>query len=229
MIEKSGNIIVTERPAFPWNIKHTNTRDNRKIWEIDRPIPINYEVPMDWHHIIPWNVLRNGWSALATSRRWEVLRQWTSLWGLDDNVTTIVNNMQNGVLGPPINAIMWDKLCWAEWNIVEGPTNGNRMQGDDPGGEGLDTFEGYKIPNNLRDRSIILKSIYTQMKDWRSTTDNITKTDAKPLLKDFEKLKPYTRSPISMFSPKIWELVTPGRIDRFGQADVHPKWRKKIR
>jgi len=224
MILNNGTITATQRPDFPWNIKHTNTRDNSKIWKLDRPIPINYEIPMDWHHIIPWKVLRDGWSALATSGRWDVLKEWVNLWGFDE--VTIINNMRNGVLGSPDNANMWDKLCWAEWNIVEGPNNDLRI--DDPGSDDVDTFNGFRMPSNLRDRSNILQLIYTQMKGWDKTKGNISEKEAKPLLQSFKKLNSYKKSPISMFNPEIWELVAEGRINRFGLADKHPTWRKRI-
>lgn len=225
MIQGNGQIITTLRPDFPWVIQHTNTRNNRRIWKKDRPVPMSYEIPMDWHHIIPWKVLRNGWSALATSGRWKVLTAWVELWGLN-NVPGIVDSMQNGNLGAPNNANMWDKLCWAEWNFVEGPTNGNRALGDDPGSDGLDAFESIQMPNNVRNRSLILKSIYTQMRNWTLTTANITMPQEKTLLLDFKKLKSYTRSPISRFDPKVWKLVTRGRINKFGLADKHPTWQK---
>jgi hypothetical protein len=225
MILSSGQITATVRPNFPWRIQHTNTRDNRQIWKVDRPVPMSYEIPMDWHHIIPWRVLRNGWSALATSGRWEVLTAWAELWNLS-NVPGIVNSMQNGNLGHPNNENMFNKLCWAEWNLVEGPTNGNRAPGDDPGSDGLDSFEGIGMPNNVRNRSLILKSIYTQMRNWEMNTANITASQAKLLLQDFKKLSPYKRSPISMFDPKVWVLVEQGRINKFGLADKHPTWKK---
>lgn len=225
MILPNGRITATARPDFPWGTQHTNTRNNRRIWKADRPVPMNYQIPMDWHHIIPWKVLRNGWSALATSGRWEVLTAWAELWGLDD-VPAIVNSMQNGTLGLPNNARMWNKLCWAEWNLVEGPTNGNRAAGDDPGSNGLDAFEGIGMPNNVRKRSLVLKSIYTQMRNWTMLTANITATQTKTLVQDFKRPRPYKKSPISMFDPKVWELVTQGRINRFGIADKHPTWKK---
>jgi len=225
MILNNGQITATERPGFPWDEEHTNTRNNKQIWKIDRPVPLNYEIPMDWHHIIPWRVLRNGWDALATSNRWEVLTEWVNLWNII-NVPTVINSMQNGNLGAPDNAIMWDKLCWAKWNLVEGPTNGNRTPGDDPGSDGLDAFEGIGMPNNVRNRSLILKSIYTQMQNWTMITANITALQTKNLLNDFKKMREYKNSPISMFDPKVWKLVTIGRIDIYGNATNHPTWKK---
>ncbi len=226
MILANGRITATQRPDFPWGTTHTNSRDNSKIWKVDRPVTMNYEIPMDWHHIIPWKVLRNGWSALATSGQWDVLSEWADLWGLG-NVPAVVTGMKNGALGAPDNDNMWNKLAWAEWNLVEGPRNANRAPGDDPGSDGLDAFEGIGIPNKVRSRSLILKSIYTKMRNWEMTTATIQATEVKPLLQDFQKLRPYKKSPISMFDPEVWVLVTEGRINKFGVADKHPTWKKK--
>ena len=181
---------------------------------------------MDWHHMIPWNTLRDGWSALATSGRWEVLTEWVELWQLP-NVPQIIRDMQQGNLGAPRNGQMWDKLCWSEWNLVEGPTNGNRASGDDPGGTGFDAFESARMPNNIRGRSQILKSIYTQMRNWQRTTATITAQQGRTLMKDFKALRRYKSSPIPRFDPSVWQLVTEGRINRYGVADKHPTWRKR--
>ncbi len=229
MILPNGQITANNRPEFAWHNteKHTNTRNNARMWKVDRPVPLNYEIPMDWHHMIPWKVLRNGWSALATSGRWDALQAWIDTWGLT-NVPTIVASMRQESLAAPQNAAMFDKLCWAQWNLVEGPTNGNRAPGDDPGADGLDAFEGRNMPNNLRARSLILKAIYTQMRDWRIDKADVTEADAVALKNGFKNLLPYKQTPIPRFDPSIWALATQGRIDQYGVAELkkHPKWKK---
>lgn len=214
------------RPNFPWPVQHTNTRDNNKIWVRDRPVPLNYEIPMDWHHMIPWNVLRDSWSALATSARWEVLEAWLGLLSVNDADQRLAE-MKAGTLGPVDAQDITEKLCWARWNLVEGPYNGNRT--DDPGGDGFDDFAYLAMSSNVRARAQVLKSIYTTVKDWTYNDATLTKTGTKGLLADLGKVKAYKQSPIAMFEGKAWSLVDAGKIDKFGlttSGGRHPTWKK---
>lgn len=224
MITANGTITLTARPAFPWGTAHTDSKNNRKLWKTGRPVPLNYEIPMAWHHIIAWRYLRDGWSALATSQQWDAIFAWADCWKLDYDTGGLVDLMQAGALGAPHNSDMFDMLCWAEFNLVEGPSETNRT--DDPGSEALDPFEGLKAPSNVRNRTQTLKSIFTIIKPWAANKDDVSDKDAKNLIQDFKKLRTSSRSPISMFDPKLWELVAEGRHDKYGNASRHPTWKK---
>lgn len=224
MILADGTITATARPNFPWTDTHTATRDNDKLWKVDRPIPLNYNIPMAWHHMIPWRYLRDGWSALATSQRWKVLAAWIDTWNLDIATDTLIAAMQTGTLGTPNNATMYDKLCWNQLNLVEGPNGDCRT--DDPGSDKFDVFEGKAMSTNLRNRSQTLKSIFTVIKPWAPTFAGVTDKDAKSLIQDFAKLRTYNNTPISMFDPKLWVLQVDGKYDAFGNASRHPTWKK---
>jgi hypothetical protein len=224
MITADGTINLAARPASPGG--HTSTRNNMRLWRGDwRPVPLNYDVPMDWHHIIPWNTLRDGWSALCGSGRWEVIAEWLNLMDVADGRTRI-SEMRNNALAMPHTQDMHTRLCWSKWNLVEGPTNGNRT--DDPGGDDVDSFSGLKTSNGLRDRSQMLSLIFHVMRNWDSTLTNLTQADTRALLSYFVRLRPYKRTPIHLFDDKTWVLVDAGKIDRFGLAihNKHPTWRK---
>jgi hypothetical protein len=238
-MNNNGTFNATDvRPEFHWGkypppgtaatVQHTNTKNNRKIWSTDRPVDILYEVPMDWHHMIPWNVLRNSWSALATSKRWEVLEVWIGLIAVENAAQRLsemkAGNLDNGEVQDDIT----ERICWAPWNLVEGPNNTNRT--DDPGGDGFDAFSGSKFSNNVRSRSQILNQIYTQVKGWAYNEATLSADQCKSLVKSLGSLSRNT--PIVMFqdSASAWEVVDPGKIDKYGLATPpsgrHPTWRK---
>ena len=227
MILANGTIVATVRPNFPWNVVHTETRNNRRIWRTDRPVPLNYSTPMDWHHMVPWNALRDGWSALASSGRWETITPWLVLLGVDD-VATRVDEMTNNNLAMPHTQAIWEKLCWAKWNLVEGPNNTYRT--DDPGGDAVDSFGGINMTSSLRARSAAASSVYNKIGNWLPTLATLTADDTKNLKKEFADLKTYKNTPIHMFDAKTWVLEDEGRIDRFGLAinNRHPTWKKNV-
>lgn len=216
------------RPDFAWpDVRHSSTKNNRRVWPLDRPVPLNYEVPMDWHHMIPWNTLRDAWSALAASQRWEVIEAWLNLLSVEDADQRLAE-MKAGTLNTVDAEDLTEKLCWAKWNLVEGPTNGNRT--DDPGGEGFDNFSGLKFSNNVRDRSQTLNMIYSTARNWRADDTTLSPAATKGVLADLQKLKSYKNSPIPAFEGPAWAVVDAGRIDNFGLANPpagrHPKWKK---
>ena len=226
-MNNNGTFNATDaRPNFHWTDTHTNTRNNNKIWPLDRPVPLNYEVPMDWHHMIPWNILRNWWSALATSGRWEVLEVWMAL-ALVEDLDTRLSEMQASNLGTVDALEITGRMCWAKWNLVEGPNNTNRT--DDPGGDAFDSFSGSKFSSKVRDRSQTLNQIYTRVSNWAYNNNTLSAGDGKSLISELEKLKPYKSSPISMFESSAWQMVNAGKIDKFGlttSGGRHPTWCK---
>jgi hypothetical protein len=135
--------------------------------------------------------------------------------------------MQAGNLGAVDAQDITEQMCWAKWNLVEGPNNTNRT--DDPGGTAFDVFSGSKFSSNVRDRSQVLNQIYTRVRNWAFNANTLSAADGKSLLSELGKLKPYKNSPISMFEGSAWQVVDAGKIDKFGlttSGGRHPTWCK---
>lgn len=248
-----------DRPAWVWAEEgHTVIRNNRNVWQQDRPIPINYDLPLDWHHIVPWNQLRDGWNRIhaitqesgaasnASGERqriaridkaWEVLRLWLHSAGLNDS-REIIAQARNGNLNHADD--LAGRICWAKWNLVEGPTNTYRTltdrdpSGGDPGGDHCDPF--YNGTGNLRDRSQNLVA-------WAS---ELASTNLEALLRRHSVFNAYRNVQLTRMNGATWERVmgdaylryqrlewvSEGRFDQYGaatSANHHPKWRKRDR
>jgi hypothetical protein len=221
----NGSFVFQEnRPGFPWQqLAHTESRNNSKLWKVDRPVPLNYSIPMDWHHMMPWNAIRDAWSAVITSARWDIVENWLGLLSVDDSGTRL-QEMQAGNLGGNERDELSEKLCWAKWNLVEGPNNTNRV--DDPGGEGFDKFTTLKFSNSVRDRCQIVNSIYQTVRNWTVNKNDVSDSDAKALNGLFTSLRAYKGSPIAMFEPAAWVVEKDGKYDGFGNPSRHPTWKK---
>ena len=216
-------VFQEERPGFPWPLAHTESRNNGKLWKVDRPVPLNYSIPMDWHHMMPWNAIRDSWSAVITSGRWDIVENWLGLLSVDGS-GTYLQEMQATNLGGNERDDLSAKLCWAKWNLVEGPNNTNRV--DDPGGEGFDKFTTLKFSNNVRDRCQIVNSIYQMVRNWAVDKDDVSDSEAKALNGLFTSLRAYKSSPIALFEPAAWVVEKDGKYDNFGNASRHPTWKK---
>ena len=210
------------RAGFPWPVAHTETKNNAKLWKLDRPIPLNYSMPMDWHHMMPWKVIRDSWSALVTSGRWDVLEIWLGLL-VAGNPKAQLAQMREDKLSATDRDDLSAKVCWARWNLVEGPTNTNRT--DDPGGDGFDAFTT-KFSNNVRDRCQMVNSIYGVVCGWDVHKNDVSDQDSKNLSNFFTALNSFKNSPIAMFEPTAWVIVQDGKYDNFGNASRHPTWKK---
>ena len=224
-MNENGTFNLNEaRPAFPWLVvAHTESKNNTKLWKVDRPVPLNYSIPMDWHHMMPWNAIRDSWSALAISGRWDVLKIWLGLLAANDPETRL-GEMRGGNLPANERDDLSAKLCWAKWNLVEGPNNTNRT--DDPGGEGFDKFTTLKFSNNVRARCQTVHSIYEMVRNWAVNKNDVSDQQAKSLVNFFTTLRSYKNSPIAMFEPTAWTIVQAGKYDNFGNASRHPTWKK---
>lgn len=254
--EQDGEL-ENARPNWPWVDAHTETRNNRKIWKTDRPVPFNYSVPMDWHHIVPWNQLCAGWNRIhgmatavadaidpAARRRqekniklaWDVLQSWLHAAGARDAARTI-RQMKAGNYNDQED--MAEKVCWAKWNLVEGPTNTYRTLtaedplGGDPGGDSCDPFSCGS--GNLRARSLSLVAWAGELR-----TGNLATLKTR-----LHAFRSYRNVALQKFDVGVWERLTgaryelfkrpiwvsEGRFDRFGNAtspNHHAKWRKAI-
>jgi hypothetical protein len=228
MLEPNGTITTNNRPDFPWEEKHTLTEDNLKLWKINRPVPISYHLNMDWHHIIPWSVLRNGWKTLAKSKEWDVLAAWMALFGSIDNANELLGRMKNstltGVEGDKIGA----EICWPKWNLVEGPHN--ELREDDPGDKSMDTFTGIHVPNNLRKRCLLLMAVNTLLKSYSPpSTENTKQNQSKYLINAFRNMIPFRNTPITRFNPDLWVISKEVTIiNNPNPLKIkHPHWKKR--
>jgi len=247
--------LETARPAWPWPDPHTTVAGNRKLWLKDRPIPLNYDLPLDWHHIVPWNKLRDGWNRLHdyttaaalpdpradkervrnATKAWEVLRLWLHAVGLDES-KAIIAQFQAGNFNDAIDSA--GHICWAKWNLVEGPTNTHRTliaedpKGGDPGGDSFDPF--FHGSRNLSERSNALSA-------W---TGELAAAAPNKLNKRHAALCKLRNTPLAVLDPDTWDRLqgekyklykrptwtSEGLFDDFDNAksaNHHPKWRKR--
>lgn len=222
----SGLIVGGGRPDFPWNLEHTKTAGNLQLWPTNRPLPTLYNVDMAWHHMIPWEALSKGWNGLVNGGRWDVLEAWLRLAG-DTDARTHVQAMKQGQLSPEVSDNLEERLCWARWNLVEGPEGKYRT--DDPGSDDMDLFASINVSSKLRNRCYQLQPIYNRVRPWNPGVP-ASASDAALLLGDFQKLQGSSNTEIPMFDPKVWTIVEKGEFNRFGQVvgDNHPKWAKAV-
>jgi hypothetical protein len=253
----SNGALQADRPAWAWAGEgHTVIRNNTKIWRTDRPIPMNYALPLDWHHVVPWNQLRDGWnriheitqdtatmaSASAEKLRvarieqaWEVLRLWLHAAGLNDSRDIVAQARRDGLNHADDLA---GRICWAKWNLVEGPTNTYRTLladdpvGGDPGGDNCDPFNNGS--SGVRDRSENLVA-------WAG---ELLSGDLKLLAKRHVRFNAFRNVQLPRMDAATWERlegktytdfkrpqwVSEGRFDKYDAAtsdNHHPKWRKR--
>ena len=261
------------RPDWAWTIAHTDTRDNRALWsDAERPIPIGYSMPMTWHHVLGWDILKKTWSSLAYSARknytdaqaaatdsqktpffmesarlYEVLKAWLQTLDLtsryndgdttfsDNKVDDIIEAFRTNSLDDNSGVSLERRMCWAQWNLVEGPDTTNRE--DDPSKPGyrsnIDEFDR-NMKRQFLDRYLSLRSMFGFMNAIPQLNTLITSASAAGFLKELKSLRKHKSAQIPMFDPKVWELV-PGQTGRFtfNKQDrvtsvlEHPQWRKR--
>ena len=261
------------RPAWAWNIAHTDTRDNAKIWpSLERPIPISYSMPMTWHHVLGWDILKKTWSSLAFSARrnytdaqaaatdsektpffvesarlYEILKAWLQALDLtsryndgdttfsDNKVDDIVQAFRTNSLDDNSGESLEKRMCWAQWNLVEGPDTTYRQ--DDPSKVGyfsnIDKFDR-NMGRQFVDRYLSLKSMFGFMNAITQLNTPIAAASAVGFLKELKSLRKHKSAQIQMFDAKVWEVV-PGHTgkfkfnkqDRITNVVEHPEWRKR--
>ena len=220
-MKKDG--ILTVRPNPAEYLVRTQTKDNAKISVPG--LPPNYKIEMAWHHVIPWNTLRDGWNALVAKKRWEPLSAW--LMALDRNTTQdedkILNAIKGSRLDDPSCLALEKAVCWASWNIVEGPAH----RSDDPG-EKFDEFKSSRLSGQKRYRFNLLKRVNDSLELIETYSD-------RRIANEFGELRAYKSAPPLAFDPALWEVVTRGKLTSSGQtvsidhavnSEAHPVWRK---
>ncbi len=243
-ISRDGTYSDSSRPKFCWDDKHTDTYalQHREPWRRSTYFPRGYEIPMAWHHMVPWPILREGWSALATLNRWDVLCAWMeSLEVSSPLIGQCIGAMADGRYRDNIDLSEW--VCWAKWNLVEGPEGD--LRSDDPkDGRALDRFDYATMPDALRGRASIAVEIYGKLHTV-ITHHNSPDTAAAEIQRACRKLLAQFRSlagqnNISMFDIRAWVKTEAGkftpdqvRANRIHNQKIipsgkrdHPKWAK---
>lgn len=243
-ISKDGTYQNSPRPVFCWDDKHTDTyaMQKREPWRSSRLFPRGYEIPMAWHHMVPWPILRDGWSAIAILNRWDVVRAWLeSLEVPETSITQCVEGMSSQTYRDDDD--LSEKVCWAKWNLVEGPKGDVRS--DDPkDGNALDRFDYGAMPDGLRGRASIAAEIDAALRRIKGLYENRDTAAASisPICRRLSYLfrRLAGQNNISMFDIRAWVKTDNGKFtteqveaNRKNDQKIillcdqdHPKWAK---
>ena len=103
----------------------------------------NQKLELALHHVVPWNVLRDFWNALARVAAYDQLRDFAALFGRAKEQTKYwPTDMRTGRFDDRHGADDFAQaLCWWPWNLVRGPKN-RTSQRTDQGVAGTDPGEG---------------------------------------------------------------------------------------
>jgi hypothetical protein len=148
-----------------------------------------------------------------------VIGEWAYLMGIDQDD---VDAMQRGNL-PEVDPVV-EKVCWSAWNMVEGPAGSNRTDEPNLTKQDLDFFT-FGGSGSARSRVIELRALFHAMTVALRADANEDRPfdDLRKLLKANRHLR---NGQIVKFDESMWEMVTPGKYDKFGNAERHTTWRK---
>jgi hypothetical protein len=224
-MKKDGVIIEAgkTRPGEPETWSRTSTKTAKWRWATSpEPAPPNHEVPMTFHHVIGWQRLWQMWNHLIAHERWDVITAWAYLLQISD---TDIAAMKGGTLADSDDA--YQKVCWAKWNMVEGPRGENRTDDPSKTKDDLDFFK-YGGSHAARTRLLELSGLFSATTVALQAT---TKDDPgiKTLGKLFADLKHLRGKEIVAFDESMWEVVKVGKYNEFGIAERHTTWCKRTR
>lgn len=119
-----------------------NNRPNAPQWPRTR-VP---GLELIWHHIVPYNKLRDVWNRLVRSTcaarsapASVALRQYLELCQpRAPQIEQWADNIRTGALDRPQCDGLGTLAVWPPWNIVEGPAT--RLRTDDPGDNFIDRY-----------------------------------------------------------------------------------------
>lgn len=127
-------------------------------------------------------------------------------------------------------------VTWQGWNIVEGPGNEYRAQGDDPG-ENFDGWSGKGMSTNQQATQQQVNVLYQAMAplgnralDAARQAPPITTEEAGVLQRTIKQTRPTLRGkePIR-WQEDMWHQVQPGKeAKHFARWDTKPVWRKRL-
>jgi hypothetical protein len=135
-----------------------NQRDGAPKWA--RTVLVLY-INWKYHHIIAWEMLRDTWQGLLMCMWWLEIGIYIEVIGMR-NSTLVVKSLKDGIMNDGDRQILFNKLSWPAWNIVEGPADR-----DDEGGSELDIFH-HGITGNQKGRMNAINTLYQAMRKFLS-------------------------------------------------------------
>ena len=205
---------------------------------------------IDWkfHHIIPWDMLRDTCKALLMCQWWKETEFYMRALGVNVNAFDVqlvtIERLKSKLLTYKDREEIYSKLSWPSWNIVEGPADR-----DDEGGTDLDIFH-YGLTNNERKRMADIHALHDAMssflekfvaRTWKmrefkidiKLNHNMIHTSAAPegvihtqlkLRHALDKMKSYRNSPLIAFREEMWTVTLEPKKSKKGNF-----WERKPR
>jgi len=142
---------------------------------------------MAWHHVIPWDTLRNFWNKILLLNHdpdayfWKDKSQKKRSPNLNEvkiygkilieylkylkfaNPQSIVDRMKSNNFKGEAKDEFLQKIIWQKWNIVEGPKGD--LRSDDPGSSQIDKFKT-GLDEKEQGCHTALQALYDKMKDF---------------------------------------------------------------
>lgn len=187
---------------------------------------------IDWkyHHIIPWEMLRDTWQGLLMCQGWKELAFYVEAVGVQ---RSLVNRLMSRAMTYQDREDLFARLSWPAWNIVEGPADR-----EDEGGTELDIFHHGLIGietlqmteiNKLHqamsaflqhfDRSAMMQARNSNVSAQASTYDpqrgapeNVS-SSRDLLMKALRSMTSYKTSRFIPYREDMWMTAVAGRVD----------------
>lgn len=226
LLRNDGTIDGAARPGEPDDWSKTTTKKPFK-WPGTPPVAPNVQIPMTFHHIMPWNRIWRYWNVFVNAQEWDVLRAWSYLLGLDDVIDIYVELLGpsgaglNAGIGPLSKDDFETKLCWSTWNLVEGPGVRTKGRGalEDPG-EYLDLH--YKVSRKLAHRQNMITALDGYMANCERAAaaaavavppGRIPASSIRVVIKQLADMRSMRNEALTKFDPHMWRPAKIGSID----------------
>ncbi|MCC6426068.1 MAG: hypothetical protein IT435_04535 [Phycisphaerales bacterium] len=182
-----------------------------------------------WHHMIPWNCLRDTWKKLrspttgqgnalaALDPNWDVLYWYMYLLAVPDPADKI-KKMKKSQLTTGDQDVIFTKLVWNGWNIVEGPAG--QFRTDDPA-EDYDLFR-VGLSSHERQRAVETQLLFDAMVSY------VPPSESRVLQGAIDRTRRYRGGDPIMLKKEMW---TPeGFTFKKGAtaATLHTRWTKAM-
>ena len=223
-----------------------NARDNSPgHWARTKLSP---DIDWKFHHIIPWDMLRDTWQALLMCQWWKETEFYMRALGVNVNAFDVqlvtIERLKSKLLTHKDREEIYSKLSWPSWNIVEGPADR-----DDEGGTDLDIFH-YGLTNNERKRMADIHALHDAMSSFlekfrhqdleNARIQNRYQTESQydphtgapegvihtqlKLRHALDKMKSYRNSPLIAFREEMWTVTLKPKKSKKGNF-----WERKPR
>ncbi|TRL54246.1 hypothetical protein [Pseudomonas aeruginosa] len=218
-ITKSGSfsgVKPNERDSVPFHWKRTQL------------VP---DISWKYHHIIPWQTLRDTWQALLMCDYWKGCVLYVKVIGVV-SWGPLISRLMNAQMTQEDCDELYAKLSWPAWNIVEGPADR-----DDEGGTDLDLFR-HGLQGTEPARMQALQRLYDAMEDFlslfnrrefeatRLTVYNprggapaVDEAHREALHTALQGMLPYKDQAFIPYRPEMWIVTLEGREHR-----KYPTW-----